>query len=736
MLTPSGNSQLSSAANAAVTGLHAKQAAAVLANLFASHTYELKRDAVIIATGSGTGVVAIAEDVVVTGTATRPNSSTVADVLTGAWTVKIASASDPAIFATCEVSRQGADGYIATNSIGPTDTINYRTAIKALSPAPVGGYDINMGLNKYGNTDPGNRYIPYAEGAAVGALTVSVPVRFRNVTLGGWTAINWGGVTGLSVSKNGGPFVDLNAITPSVPVGELDVFIFRRAAPAAGYGQNFTIYFDGTLGAAYPAVKWYINAIGNSRLPSTFLINGALGQQADLAFQNTLVPGDVVEFAPGFTYKGFKILVSGVEFKTLATASTRAKISAQNIDASYGHIEPPNPPFETQKFLIFATQFCNNVKITNLEIDGVAMFLPPTDTENIGIRMLGVDCVIQDCYIHDLAMGVIEGDKHTGGLIFRRNFVVRCGRLSKFNGHGLYCNNSPQAYPNRYNLIEDNVFLGINAQALAHRTSGMVCRNNWFVANQIIADGSELSGVGVGTGSQNAISGGAPETEDAIYWAEVIDGLQHPSVQFYGNVVVAGLNTTCLSFGADSAGLLDYSNNLCVHNTIIIPTGFNAYLPYVRLNQAPHGVILGNNLFCVSGGGAKFAQNWLIEMNVNPDGGDQLYMAIGNCIPSTAEFGTAENYINNVATTFNSAPVLTNQTIGSINATPLTGSIIVGTAVPLSTIPAACRQNKNMPAIDLTRRTWAVMPTEASIAAGGKLIPPAPGAINTNIGAL
>jgi hypothetical protein len=736
MFTPIGNSQLSPAANAAVAGLHAKQASAVLANLFASHTYELKRDSVVIATGGGSGVTTSPEDIAVAGTATRPVNSTTADATTGAWTVKITSSTDANIFATGDVSRQGADGYIGANSIVATDTIEYRTAIRALSPAPSGGYDVNMGINKYDNTDPGNRYIPYAEGAAVGALTTSVPVRFRNVTVGGWTAINWGGVAGLSVSKNGGPFVDLNASTPSVAVGELDVFVFRRAAPAAGYGQNFTIYFDGALGAAYPAVKWYINAVGNSRLPSAFLINGALGQEADFAFQNTLVPGDVVHFAPGYTYKGFKIFVSGVEFMTLPASSTRSKISAQGVDASYGHIEPPNPPFETQKFLIFSTQFCNNVKITNLEIDGVAMFLPPTNTENIGIRLLGVDCVIQDCYIHDLAMGAIEGDKHTGGLIFRRNFLARCGRLSRFNGHGLYCNNSPQAYPNRFNLVEDNVFFGINAQALAHRTSGMVCRNNWFVANQIIADGSELSGVGVGTGSQNAISGGAPETEDAIYWADVIDKLQHPSVQFYGNVVVAGLNTTCLSFGADSAGLLDYSNNLCVHNTIIIPLGFNAYLPYVRLNQAPHGVLLGNNLFCVSGGGAKFAQNFLIEMNVNPNGGEQLYVAIGNCIPSGAAFGTAESYINNVGTTYNSTPVLTNQNIGSINATPLAGSVIVGTAAPLATIPAACRQNKNMPSIDLTRRTWAEMPTEAYIAAGGKLIPPASQAINTNIGAL
>jgi hypothetical protein len=736
MFTPSGNSQLSSAANAAVTGLHTKQAAAVLATLFASHTYELKRDGVVIATGSGTGVVAIAEDVVVTGTATRPNGSTAADVLTGAWTVKIASASDSLIFATCEVSRQGKDGYIAANSIAATDTISYEIAVSALSPAPVGVQDVELGPNKYNGI--GNTYIPYAENATAGALTNSVACRFRSVA-GRWTSFVWAGVLGLSVSKNGAAFVALDSATPSISIAENDIFIFQRVAPQAGYNQNFTIYASGPAGGAgvsYPLVQWYINVVGASRAPQTFLLDGALGQEADATFHAGLVMGDVVEFKEGFTYKGFSPSISKVKYRTRIGATTRAKISAQNIDANYGLTTAQQAPYDAGKFLTFGKQFVYGIEIENLEFDGVAVPAASSHVETIGIRVLGCDWAIRDCYIHDFSMGVLSGDKHTGGLIFERNFEARCGRLSVFNGHSLYLNTSPMAFPDKYNIVQDNVFYDGTAQLLAHRTKSLVARNNWMFSNQDLSDGAEGTGVGTGKGGQTAISGGAPETEDCMYYASAADGFQYPSMQFYGNVIMSGQNTTPLSFGADSAGLIDVSNSLCLHNTIVLPAGFSSYAAYVRFNQAVHSAFLANNLFVASGGGARYAQNWVLETNRNPEGGKPAYFLIGNCVPVTADLGAAAAYINEVGTLFNNAPVLTNQVIGTVNAMPLSGSIIVGSAQSLASLPIVCRQNKSMPAVDLTRRTWAVMPTEASIAAGGKLIPPASGAINTNIGAL
>jgi hypothetical protein len=736
MFTPVGNSQLSPSANAAVTGLHAKQASAVLANLFASHNYKLKRDGVLIASNAGTGVIAMAEDVVITGTATRPNGAVAADVLNGMWTVEISSASDPLVFVTGEVSRLGNDGYVTANVIGPTDTVEYDIAVSSLSPVPVGVQDIELGPNKYSGV--GYKSFTYGFDATPGAIVTSVPCRLRNVT-GRWSQFVWAGVAGWSISKNGGVFVALDAANPTIPIAEGDIFQFQRIAPAAGYGQTLTVFATGQAGGAstaYPLLNWYINVVGATRAPQTFVIDGALGQEADAAFHANLVMGDIVQFKPGYVYKGWVATVSGVIYETLSNATQRAVIDGRGLDQNFGFAIAASPPYNAGKFLIFGNKFVYGIKLRYLEIRGGTVPSASSGIETIGTRMLGCDWEISDCYITDWSMGNLMGDYHTGGLKFFRNFVARCGRLSVYNGHSLYLNNSPQAMPQKVNIVEDNVFLDGSAQLVAHRTKSMVVRNNWMVSNQDQPDGSEGTGIGSGKGGQTCVNGGGPEAEDALVYAESGTGLQHSSVQIYGNVMICGPSTTPLGFGADSAGLLDFSNSIFVHNTVLLPVAFSEYSSVARFNQSAHSALLQNNFVAMIGGGNKGFQNWLLEMNTNDFKGKTAYFSINNSIPATAAYGISIDVVNEFGTVYNSSPQLTNQNFGTVNATPLAGAGVIGAALPLTNIPVVCKQNKHMPAIDLTRRTWAVMPTEAYVAAGGKLIPPPPQAINTNIGAL
>ncbi len=736
MFNPAGQVQFSAAANALVANKSAKQAKPIIRQMFANYTVEITRDGVLIASDVDVLTPLVgSEDNKLTGIATRPVAAAQADVMTGSWQVKVESASDPSVYAVGQLSRIGKDGYIVAETIAPTDTISYEIGLSSIAPVPSNVVVRDIGPSKWGGFY--EMSIPYFENGVPGQVAESVPIRFVGSS-GRWDNFVFNpsaASTGISISVDGGPSVPLDATNPAIPIVDGATYVFSRIVPQQPWSQPWNIYATGAVATNYPLLRWWIEGVAPpTRAPQTFYVNSSLGQQIDDALWTQLQAGDTVHLDGGATYKGFRVKKSGITFTTKPNDTQRAIISAEAIEANYSYVQEAVGNYDKYLFLIFGDAFVDDITLEFIEIRGSENLPASSKKEDVGVRVLGKNWTIKDCYIKDWNMGVISGDFHTGGLTFERNFVAHCGRLSIFNAHSLYLNTSPLSYPSAINIIQDNVFLDGSAQLIPHRTSSFVARRNWFVSNQDQTDGAEGTGVGIGKGGQAAILGGAPQVEDAIVYADAAYGLQHHSTQMYHNVFVAGRNNTPISFGGDSAGVYDFSNNIFVHNTVLLNPITGPYLPWVRCHHSPHSTFMANNIFCRQGGGDFLNDDWLKETNQEPVAGVRAIYSINNSIPASALLGTTKPAVNEYLTKYNNNP-LTSQG-GVIDATPVAGNLVINGAIAIADLPATNRMHKDMPAIDLTRKTWAVMPTEAYIAAGGKLIPPAAGAANTNIGAI